>query len=135
MTDISNQIKSPGLAFAQFKSFQDLSHNDIAAIFKCSRDDSVQWSKGNVPDEITKIAVIANNVAERARLRGMSDTDIQYFEKQKSELEEEIKNLTDDLWSAAINLKRIRLNANKLFVGKFKRMCMWAARANKDELT
>ncbi len=135
MTDISNKIKVSSVSFAQFKAFQDLCHRDIAAIFKCSIDDSIRWSNGNAPADITKIALIANYVAERARLRGMSETDIQYFEKQKRELEEEVADLKDTIWDASIKLKKIRLHSDRAFSSWFGRACMWLACVRKDDLT
>jgi len=87
MTAIENTITKPNLIFAEFKAFQCLTYRDVCQLFGCTMAESMEWARGNAPAEIDRIALIANKVAERARLRGMSDSDIQYFEKQKEALE------------------------------------------------
>lgn len=99
MTAIENTITKSNLIFAEFKAFQDLSHRDVCQLFGCSMQESMEWARGNAPAEIDRIALIANKVAERARLRGMSDTDIQYFEKQKENLLNEITEANNRIFS------------------------------------
>jgi len=89
MSAIENTITKPNLIFAEFKAFQDLSYRDVCQLFGCTMQESMEWARGNAPADIDRIALIANKVAEKARLRGMSDTDIQYFEKQKEASEQE----------------------------------------------
>lgn len=83
---IENTITKKNLIFAEFKAFQDLSYYEVCNLFGCTLQESMAWARGDAPEEIDRIALIANKVAEKARLRGMSDTDKQYFEKQKENL-------------------------------------------------
>lgn len=82
-----------GLAFAQFKANQSLSHKEICQIFGCDLTRSKEWAQGYAPAHINEIAILLNKVLEFCKQKNMSDTDSQYFEKEKSKVVKENEEL------------------------------------------
>ena len=79
------------LDFATFKSRMDLSHNDISSIFGVSVLQSRAWAEGDAPEDINRIARIANAVGGIVKEKGLTDSDRQYYEKDKENYIKEAK--------------------------------------------
>jgi len=101
-------MSDKNLTFATFKARNDLSHNDIANLFNCSVLQSRAWAEGDAPGEINRIADIAGKVADIAKKKGMTDSDIQYYEKDKENYIKEAKSREMDRLREGFNFKMER---------------------------
>ena len=118
------------LVFPKFKARNDLSYGDVSRIFGVSILTARAWSEGDAPDEIIRIALIAGVVAEKAKNEGMTDSDKQYYEKDKAdyigEAEYEINRLRNRIDGINYRFERMR--------GSIKNRIKFLFRGSKYEL-
>ena len=101
-------MSQDNLDFATFKSRMDLSHNDIARIFGVSVLQSRAWAEGNATDDINRIARVALEVGVLAKSRGMTDADIQYYQKDKENYIKEAESREANRLRQGLNFKMER---------------------------
>lgn len=86
---------TPGnLVLAQFKANNGLSHSDIVNIFRCTLEQSKQWSESGAPDSvnITIQACEGAIVRWRQASGAFSDIDRQLYESQIEQLQRSIQD-------------------------------------------